>query len=120
MEFEPEFTLENARFVQRLAVRIAGFEITKATWEPFKRSLEHTIMQQTAADDIKHISAPLDVIYGRRDMLVIRGKPLKIFGEDALERIAAHTINARHAISPAASKFIALRIEAIDPEPGEL
>lgn len=112
VEFEPEFTPENARFVQRLAVRIAGLEITKATWLPFKRSLERTIMQQTAAEDIKHIATPMDVIYGRRDMLVIRGKPLKTFGEDALERVTAHTINAKHAISLSASKFIALRVEA--------
>lgn len=120
VEFEPQFTLTDARFVQRMATRIAGLEITKATWEPFKRSLAHTVMRQTAAEDIKHIAAPMDVIYGRRDMLVIRGKPLKIFGEDALERVTAHTINAKHAISLSASTFIALRIEAAVADPSKL
>jgi pimeloyl-ACP methyl ester carboxylesterase len=110
VEFQPVFTAENKRFVQRLATRVAGLEITQTTWLPFKKSLENTIMQQTASEDIKHIAAPMDVIYGRRDMLVIRGKPLKIFGKDVAERITAHTINARHSISAAACAFIAARI----------
>lgn len=111
VEFEPEFTPADARFVQRMAVRIAGLEITKSTWLPFKRSLESTIMKQTAAEDIKHIAVPMDVIYGRRDMLVIRGKPLKIFGEDVAQRVTAHTINAKHTISAGACALIAARIE---------
>jgi hypothetical protein len=53
----------------------------------------------------------MDVIYGKRDMLVIRGKPQKFFGEDS-GHITAHTIKERHVISVKAAQFIAERIEA--------
>lgn len=110
LKFEPVFDAEKTGRMQRLAVHATGLTVDKQTWEPFKRSLANTIMRQTVSEDIKHIVAPMDVIYGRRDMLVIRGKPVKIFGEDTAARITAHTINAAHAIPVSASKFIAGRI----------
>ncbi len=111
MRYQPAFSAENARLAERLAKKIVGLEVTNETWLPFIRSLEHTIMRQTAADDIKQLGMPMDVIYGTFDMLVIRGKPHKIFG-DAKERITAHTIRAGHIISPKASRFLVQRIMA--------
>ena len=110
-KYQPSFTAENMRLAQRLAKRIVGFEVDERTWQPFIKSLENTIMRQTAADDIKQIKIPIDVIYGTRDMLVIRGKPQKFFGKDS-GHITAHKIKERHVISPKASAFIAERIEA--------
>jgi cis-3-alkyl-4-acyloxetan-2-one decarboxylase len=114
LQFQPSFDPVNARLIERWARRIAGFEVSRETWQPFVKSLEHTIMNQTAADDIKHIAAPMDVIYGTRDVLVIRGKVERIFGEDS-NRITAHTIRERHIISTKASRFIVERIVATDP-----
>ncbi len=111
MRYQPTFSVENARLLERLTKKIVGMEVTAETWLPFIRSLEHTIMRQTAADDIKHLSMPMDVIYGTFDMLVIRGKPRQIFG-DASERITAHSIRAGHIISPKASRFLVQRIMA--------
>lgn len=108
--YQPTFSVETAKLAERLAGRIAGFEITKATWQPFVKSLRHTVMKQTAAADIKQLPMPMDVIYGSYDMLVIRGKPQQTFGFDN-ERIASHTIRARHLISKSASRFIVGRIE---------
>ena len=109
--YQPTFDQATARRAEKMARRVAGFEVTKASWLPFVRSLEHTIMRQTAAQDIKAVKVPMDVIYGRLDMLVIRGKPQQIFGSDS-ENITAHTIRARHVISPKASEFLVERIEA--------
>jgi pimeloyl-ACP methyl ester carboxylesterase len=109
--YQPSFNAENMRLAQRLAKRIIGFEVDEQTWQPFIKSLEHTIMLQTAAEDIKQIRIPMDVIYGKRDMLVIRGKPQKFFGDDS-GHITAHTIRERHVISTKAAQFIAERIEA--------
>jgi pimeloyl-ACP methyl ester carboxylesterase len=117
--YQPEFDAANQRRAERLARRIVGFEVTEATWQPFIKSLEHTIMRQTAADDIKHIAAPMDVIYGTYDMLVIRGKTRHIFGQDN-ERVTAHKIRERHVISVKASRFIVGRVLAADRAKGSI
>lgn len=111
LRYQPTFDAETARLTERLARRIAGFEVTPDTWQPFVKSLEHTIMQQTAADDIKRLTMPMDVIYGTYDMFVIRGRPQQFFGTDAAN-ITAHTIRERHVISERASRFLVERIIA--------
>ncbi len=113
LRFEPRFELENARLIERLAQRIAGFEVNQDTWLPFVKSLDNTIMRQTAAKDIKQIKAPMDVIYGTYDMLVIRGKTKHIFGKDS-PNVTAHKIRERHVISKKASRFIVERIMAAE------
>ncbi|HVV67404.1 MAG TPA: alpha/beta hydrolase [Candidatus Saccharimonadales bacterium] len=113
LQFQPSFDPANAKLIERWARRIAGFEVDRETWRPFVKSLEHSIMQQTAADDFKHIAMPIDVIYGSRDMLVIRGKIQHIFGENH-DHVTAHTIRERHVISEKASRFIVARILAVD------
>lgn len=119
LRFKPQFEPENVRLVERVAQRIAGFEVDKETWQPFVKSLQNSIMSQTAAQDIKHISAPMDVIYGSYDMFVIRGKPKHIFGEDN-GNVTAHKIRERHVISVKASRFIVARIMAMDPVEAEI
>jgi pimeloyl-ACP methyl ester carboxylesterase len=111
MRFTPSFNPENARLAERLAKRVVGFEVTRASWMPFIKSLENTIMKQTAADDIKHLPMPMEVIYGSFDMLVIRGKPKQFFGQDH-RNITVRTIRARHEISPKASRFLVERIRS--------
>lgn len=111
MKYEPTFDPENLSRLEQIAARIAGFKVDQATWPAFVKSLENTIMKQTAADDIKALEVPMDVIYGSRDMLVIRGETKEIFGEDKTN-ISAHTVRATHVISEEAAKFIVQRIVA--------
>ncbi len=117
IRFQPTFDAETAKRTERLAQRIAGFEVDRDTWQPFVKSLEHTIMEQTAAEDIKYLEAPMDVIYGTYDMLVIRGKPQSIFGKDT-KQVKIYTIRERHVISVRASRFIVERIRAARPAEG--
>jgi pimeloyl-ACP methyl ester carboxylesterase len=109
--YQPSFNDRNVRLSERLGRKVVGFEVTAQTWQPFIKSLEHTIIEQTAADDIRQLDMPMDVIYGNFDMFVIRGKAEKFFGADT-ENIAVHNIRARHVISPKASRFLVGRIEA--------
>jgi pimeloyl-ACP methyl ester carboxylesterase len=111
IEYQPTFSKETARLAEKMAAKITGFEITRSSWTPFVRSLKHTIVEQTAAEDIQKIKIPIDVIYGFYDTLVIRGKPRETFGQDN-SLITAHTVRARHQISARASKFIVERIIA--------
>lgn len=110
IEYQPSFSASKARVAERLARKIVGFEVSRESWYPFIQSLQNTIMRQTTADDIKAIAIPMDVIYGRFDMLVIRGKPRQFFGKES-DHIKAHTVRAGHIISDKASQFIVGRIE---------
>ena len=110
-QLTPTFNPDTAGLVERLARRVVGAEINAETWQPFIKSLQHTIMDQTAAADIQTLDIPMDVIYGSRDMLVLRGKVARIFGTKATN-ITVHTIRERHVISPKASQFLVDRISA--------
>jgi pimeloyl-ACP methyl ester carboxylesterase len=111
INYQPQFDATNQKRAERLAKRIIGFEVNQETWQPFIKSLKNLILKQTAADDIKNIKVPMDVIYGTLDMFVIRGKTKHIFGESA-DNITAHSIRARHIISTKASHLIVQRITA--------
>ncbi len=111
MSFQPKFDSSSASLIERLAQKVAGLEVDQASWQPFIKSLEQTIINQTTAQDIVKLEMPMDVIYGRLDMLVIRGKPQQIFGEGK-GNISTYTIRARHTISAKASQFIVERINA--------
>jgi cis-3-alkyl-4-acyloxetan-2-one decarboxylase len=119
MAIEPTFNPQTARLSERMANRIAGFQVTPETWTPFVKSLEHTILAQTTAEDIKQLPMPMDVIYGRLDMFVIRGKPQHVFGSDATN-IKAHTIRARHVITERAARFLTERITAVLDSGGQI
>ncbi len=116
--YRPIFKGPGIGKAQKIAERFGGFKFNDNSWKPFVKSLRHTIMEQTAADDLKHVRMPMDVIYGSRDRLVIRGKTKAIFGEDA-DHITAHTIKVSHNIGKKACAFIATRIEAVLLDPQE-
>lgn len=109
--FKPIFKGPGKKRAQKIAEKVAGFTLEDATWKPFVRTLKHTIMEQDTHDDIKNIALPMDIIYGTRDRLVIRGETREIFGED-VTNITAHTIRESHSISKKASLFLAERIDA--------
>jgi pimeloyl-ACP methyl ester carboxylesterase len=107
----PEIALSTERTLRKTIARLAGLEIDKTIWHPFIKSLEYTIMRQTTLQDINQLQLPMDVIYGSLDMVVIRGKPRRIFGKQSTH-ITTHTITQLHGVSRSASRFIAKRIVA--------
>ena len=107
--YQPIFQGAGKNRARKLAEKITGVKLDDTTWVPFVRSLEHTIMEQTANEDIKHIAVPMDVIYGALDQVVIRGKIREVFGEDT-SHITSHTIRETHSISRRASRFLLQRI----------
>ena len=62
-----EFTLRHAALVQRLLPIPKAVDITERNWEPFVKSLQHSIESQTTLSDIAHVKAPIDVIMGDLD-----------------------------------------------------
>lgn len=108
---QPTFGEAKQHFRERLSNKVVGAELTAQTWQPFIKTLQNSIMTQTAAEDIRELRMAADVIYGSRDMFVIRGKVATIFGVDA-DHITGHTIKASHKISPSAAGFLAERVSA--------
>lgn len=106
----PQLALSTRQSVRNLVAKFSGFEISEATWLPFVRSLQNTIISQTTLNDIRQLSIPMDVIYGSLDMLVIRGTPKKVFGPEA-KHVKTHTIPEIHHVSVRASKFLVGRIQ---------
>jgi pimeloyl-ACP methyl ester carboxylesterase len=109
INFKPSFDPMNLKAAQRIAKRIGGFEVNAATWNAFIRSLQNTIMDQTAADDLAVVRTKMDVIYGTMDMLVIRGNVEQVIGTQA-DSVESFSIRARHVISERAAKLILQRV----------
>ena len=105
----PTFDEVENQVKQRLTQRIVGADLNKESWQPYIKSLKNTIMDQTADEDLPLLSMPADIIYGSRDLFVIRGKVQQSLGLDS-KLVTLHTIKERHVISEQASSFIVERI----------
>ena len=62
-----DFTLRHAALVQRLLPIPKAVDITERNWEPFVKSLQHSIESQTTLSDLAHVNVPVDVIMGNLD-----------------------------------------------------
>ncbi len=49
-----------------------GMDINEENWNAFRRSLRSTIINQDAINDIKMIKAPINIIYGALDSLIVQ------------------------------------------------
>lgn len=107
---QPTYEDAKKQFKQKIATKVVGSEMTAATWQPFVKSLKNTIMKQSAAQDLPKLPMPADIIYGSRDMLVIRGKVKEVLGLDS-SLVTLHTIKESHVISAQASSFIVERVK---------
>ena len=96
---------------QRVLKKAAGFVITEETWVPFQRSLENTIMHQTAVNDLRKMDTPTKIIYGKYDQVVIRDTKKVFFGEEG-DNIEVTALPGTHNISSKAAVVIAGSIMA--------
>ncbi|MFI5270584.1 MAG: alpha/beta fold hydrolase [Candidatus Saccharimonadales bacterium] len=111
LEHQPSFESVSTPMKERIAKTFFKLEIDKDGWEPFIKSLEHTIFEQTAPEDIKKVSTPMDVIYGNYDMLVIKGS-VQYAIESGNDIINQSSVRAGHRITKRASVLIHDRIKA--------
>lgn len=108
----PTFDETKRQLKKRLAARVVGADLRAESWQPYVKSLKNTIMKQSAAHDLPQLTMPADIIYGRLDLLVIRGKVQQTLGLDS-KLVTLHTIKERHVISDQASQFIVERVTAV-------
>jgi pimeloyl-ACP methyl ester carboxylesterase len=79
------------------------------TWIPFARTLEHCIETQTILEDIRVISIPTDVFYGKLDTVVI-GKNVDALGR--LGKVTIHTFGGNHNLS---NRYARLVVGTLQP-----
>jgi pimeloyl-ACP methyl ester carboxylesterase len=87
----------------------SGFVVDDSALVPITNSLQNTIMSYDALSDMKQLQIPIDVIYGRLDVVVIRGNPVKVFSELPVAPIN-HNVLSLHRVTKRASSLIAKQI----------
>lgn len=107
---QPEFTLKHAKTVERIAGRDSSFQLDIDTWLPFSYSLKNSIENQTTYNDIKSLTLPITIIYGRFDIFVL-SKYYRMLQKNH-QNIEIFKINAHHEITASYAKNIARIISA--------
>lgn len=105
--------LEN-KIMWRLARRISGLYLSPEEWLPFERSLRNTIMAQQAYEELRAVSVPTDIVYGRLDVLVIRQGIRELFRQN--KNISLHLVTDIHGISARSARYLASMLEGIRPK----
>jgi pimeloyl-ACP methyl ester carboxylesterase len=95
------------RRIQRLVSKRFGFELTDATWTAFERSLRNAIMQQTAVEDLRKLTMPVKILYGRFDEWVVNDKQNVLFENANGGQVSVAQVAAQHHVSPKASRMLA-------------
>ena len=100
----PEAVLRYAQTLGRAATRLPGHNLSHEIWLPFERSLRNTIMGQTAYYELLRAKLPIDIVYGRLDMIVSRSEIRKMFKYNP--NISFHMVNDSHSISARTARFL--------------
>jgi pimeloyl-ACP methyl ester carboxylesterase len=108
----PRILITTAKRVGRVISRVAHFELDDRSWYPFEQSLRNTIMQEQVYHDLQELRMPVDVVYGRLDVFVLRRSMKRLFSSSANVRF--HQLNETHQISGRAAKIIVQLIEQED------
>lgn len=93
----PRYTIKLAEVLNKLNKDIFDLEINAENWNQFKLSLNNTIMKDTVYDDLNSIRVPVDVIYGKFDLLVIDKGMKKVFKKT--DNVSFHKVNEVHKIT---------------------
>lgn len=105
-----DFTLRNGRIVAELLPIKRAMDINERTWEPFVKSLEHTIESQTTISDLAALDVPVEIVYGSRDEFASPG------GIRIAEKLrGVHVSKVRgadHLISPRLATAVAAAVDA--------
>jgi len=105
----PKLVLRSIRVMGLMATKLAGFSLTQDNWYAFERSLRNTIMRQRAYDDLRGITVPTQIIYGRLDLVVANKEVKKLFERNP--HISFHAVNDVHGVSFWSGRFLANLLE---------
>lgn len=101
-----DFAFKTAAILHKLGIR--QVELQEHSWYAFSESLKNTIEHQAVEKEISLLTIPIDIIYGKLDILIIAKhiEELKKY-----KNIQIHATNSRHDLTTGYSRSIAQLIE---------
>ncbi len=99
------FTIIASKNLRKIFKPNDGGEVREENWQAFRLSLKNTVINQNTHDDIRHISIPINIIYGIFDEVVIPESLniLSIFENVTITRLK----NVNHLVGEKFSKYVA-------------
>jgi pimeloyl-ACP methyl ester carboxylesterase len=111
-----DFTIRNAKFVERLMSIPKAMDINERTWEPFVKSLQHAIESQTTLSDIAAVRSPIEMVFGSMDEFQSEGVT-KIVSR--MSGVTAHRVmGSDHLIGKRLARVVAAAIDSAPPQAG--
>lgn len=84
-------------------------------WNAFSQSLQNTIMEQTAYKELRTITVPTDIIYGKYDFIVTRKEVKDML--KANPHIVFHLVKEMHDITQRSARYIDVLLRRSTPQP---
>ena len=82
-----------------------ALKLDDESWVAFSKSMEHCIETQTTTTDLAQVSAPVDIVYGSRDQVIVPG-PLERLG--TMHHVQVHEVlHADHLMREPIAREIA-------------
>lgn len=106
----PQLAHVENRFLWRVARKLSGLHLSPEEWLPFEQSLRNTIINQQAYDQLKILTVPADIIYGRLDFVVIRQGVKKLFSQN--KSVHLHLVTDMHGISKRSARYLAALVKS--------
>ncbi len=100
----PKFTIKTLEFLGRIASNFIQIKLDGKSWTAFERSLNNTVMQDSVFEDLVGLPVPVDVIYGRYDLLVMKRTMKKYFKKSS--KVTFHEVNEAHRITAKTGKIL--------------
>jgi hypothetical protein len=106
------YAAEHPSPLSRLLPIKGVFEITEKNWDPFVKSLENCIEQQTIVSDLARVRVPVEVIYGALDAFIAPGSLAVI---ETMRHVSMHRVEANdHIIRKRLARVVAAAIGELD------
>lgn len=98
MQSNPEYILNAGTFLKKYINLNQGIDIRRETLPAYVKSLEACIINQSSFEDVQKITLPIDIIYGRLDVLLVKANLTHIRDQHP-ESVHLHAITAGHEIA---------------------
>jgi hypothetical protein len=103
-----KFTLRNAQFVERLMPIPKAMDINERNWDPFVKSLQHSIESQTTLSDLAAVRVPIEIVFGSMDEFSSEGV-MKIVSR--MTGVTAHRVlGSDHLIGKRLARVVATAV----------
>ncbi|HEX5798043.1 MAG TPA: alpha/beta hydrolase, partial [Candidatus Saccharimonadales bacterium] len=109
---KPPLFLNYVKFVNRLfRNKLENLETATSNWTSIEKSIHNTILSQETIFELKNLSIPTDVVYGKMDFVVSRLDAKKLAGIN--KNIKLHYVYEMHDITKRSSKYLKALLERV-------